>query len=68
MLIQVAYETDHISLLHNSTMSNALNFWFFYVFYCNLKEKYHIKIIINIIKKKYLYMKSVLLLFWFTKN
>ena len=28
-------------------MSNALNFWFFYVFYCNLKEKNHIRRIIN---------------------
>ena len=28
-------------------MSNALKFWFFYVFYCNLKEKNHIRRIIN---------------------
>ena len=30
--IQVTYETDHISLLHDSTMSNALNFCFFMYF------------------------------------
>ena len=36
--IQVTYETNHISLLHDSTMLNALIF-VFYVFYCNLKEK-----------------------------
>ena len=35
---QVTCETDHISLLRESTKSNALNLCF-YVFYCNLKEK-----------------------------
>ena len=39
----------------------------FDVLYCNLKEKDHIRRIINS-KKKYLYLKSVLLLFWFTEN
>ena len=43
MSTQVIYEIDHISLLRDSTMSSAPNFCFFYVFYCNLKEKYHIK-------------------------
>ena len=37
-------------------------FGFFYVFYCNLKEKDHIGII-NSKKKKYLYEKSILILF-----
>ena len=37
---QVTYETDHICVLCHSTMSNALNFCF-YVFYCDIKEKYH---------------------------
>ena len=36
---QVTYESDHISLLRDSTMPSALNF-VFYVFYCNVKEKY----------------------------
>ena len=47
-------ETDHISLLRDSTMSNALNFSF-YSLYCNLKVKDHIRRIINSKKKKYLY-------------
>ena len=40
----------------------------FYVFYCNLKEKDHVRRNINSKKKKCLYVKSVLLLFWFAKN
>ena len=47
MLIQVTYEIDHVSLLQDSTIQSALNF-FFYVFYFNLKEK-------GQITKKYLY-------------
>ena len=43
--IKATYEIDHISLLRDSTMSSALNFC--YVFYCNIKEKYHIRKIIN---------------------
>ena len=39
---EVAYENDHISLLRDSTLSNVLNFCF-YQFYCNRKEKDHIK-------------------------
>ena len=65
--IQVIYETNHISLLHESKKSNALNFRFFYIFYCNLKEKDHIWTI-TYSKKKEIHVKSVLLLFWFTKN
>ena len=42
--------------------------FFFNVFYCNLKEKDHIRRIISSTKSKYLYEKSVLLFFWFTKN
>ena len=38
----VTYETDHISVLCHSTMSSAPNFCF-YVFYCDLKEKYRIR-------------------------
>ena len=40
MSTQVTYETNHISLFCDSTMSSAPNF-VFYVFYCNLKEKDH---------------------------
>ena len=40
----------------------------FYVFYCNLKEKDHIRRIVNSKKKKEIYVKAVLLLFWFTEN
>ena len=46
MSIQVTYETNHISLLRDSTMSDTLNFCF-YVFYCNLEEQDHIRRIIN---------------------
>ena len=52
MSIQVIYETDHISLLRDSTVSNALNFCF-YLCYCNLKEKDHTRRIIN--NKKYIF-------------
>ena len=38
-------------------------FFVLYVFYCNLKGKKHIRRNISIKKKKYLYVKSVLLLF-----
>ena len=37
-LTHVTYETDHVSLLQDSTVTSAQNFCF-YVFYCNLKEK-----------------------------
>ena len=43
-------------------MSSALNF-VSYVFYCNLKEKDHIRRNINIREKNEIYMKSLLLLF-----
>ena len=43
-------KSTHISLLHDSTMSNALNF-VFYLFYYNVKEKDHIKRKINSKKK-----------------
>ena len=43
--------------------------FYFNVFYCNLKEKDHIRRIISSTKSKCLYEKSVLLLlFWFAKN
>ena len=50
---QVTYETERIFLLHDSKISNALIF--FYVFYCNLKEKDHIRRIINS-EKRNIYM------------
>ena len=53
MPIQVIYETDHIFLLRDSTMSNAL---IFLLFFCNLKEKVHIGRITNS-KKNYLCVK-----------
>ena len=53
MSIQVIYETDHISLLRDSTVSNALNFCL-YLCYCNLKEKDHARRIIN--NKKYIFI------------
>ena len=37
-----ACEGNHISLLCDSTMPSALNICF-YLFYCNRKEKYHIR-------------------------
>ena len=51
--IKVTYETNHMSLLCDSTMSNALNF-VFYVFHHNLKEKDYIRRIINVKKNKYM--------------
>ena len=41
LIIEVTYESDRISLLRDSTISSALNFYF-YIFYCNLKRKDHI--------------------------
>ena len=49
---QVTYETDHISLLCDSMMSSAQIF--FFVFYCNLKEKCHIERNINSKKKLFI--------------
>ena len=51
------YVFADISLLRDSTISSALNF-VFYLFYCNLKGKYHVRRKIDS-KKKYLYAKSV---------
>ena len=47
--IKVRYESSHSLLLCDSTASSALNFCF-YLFYCNLKEKDHIRRKINIKK------------------
>ena len=52
MSTQIAYEIHHISVLCHSTMSGELNFLFFYVFYCDLKEKYHIRKDVNCEKKE----------------
>ena len=46
MSTQVTYEIDHISLLQDSTILSALNF-FSYIFCCNLKEEGQIKRNIN---------------------
>ena len=51
MLTQVTNENDHVSILCHSTISSALNFCF-YIFYCDLKEKYHIRRNINRKKKE----------------
>ena len=52
MSIQVTYETDYISLLGDSKMSNAC---FCYVFYFDLKEKDYIRRIINSKENKYMW-------------
>ena len=36
---QITYESNHISLLLDLTIPCALNFSYFHMFYCNLKEK-----------------------------
>ena len=37
---QITYEIDHVSLLQDSTILSALDFFFFFfVFFFNLKEK-----------------------------
>ena len=43
MSAQVTYEIDHIYLLRDSTISSALIYFFFNVFYRYLKEKDHVK-------------------------
>ena len=44
---QVTYKTNHISVLRHSIMSSELFFkhtiFVFYVFSCDLKDKYHIR-------------------------
>ena len=66
MSIQVTYETDNISLLHDSTMLNALFFCFLCIL-LYLKKKDHIRRIINSKKKEGISAESELL-FWFTEN
>ena len=62
---QVTYETDHISVLHYSIMSSALNFCFLCILFW--PKKIYIWRNINCKKKKKsLHVKSVLS-FWFTK-
>ena len=56
MSTEVTYETDHISVLCHSTMSSVLNFCFL-LFYCDLKEKYHVRRNINFKQNKSLYVK-----------
>ena len=38
MSSEVTYETNHISVLHDTTMTSALKFCFV-IFWCYLKEK-----------------------------
>ena len=59
MTTSVTYETNYISLLHESTVSSALNC--FYVFYCNLKEK-DIRRNKNDKKEKYLCEISIIII------
>ena len=56
MTIWVIYEAEDISLLCNTTISSAISF---YVFYWNLKEKYHFRGKIKSKNKKCLYVKSI---------
>ena len=56
MSIQVTYETNHMSLVVIQQYQMHKSF-LFYVFYCNLKEKDHIKEIINS-KKRNIYMRN----------
>ena len=60
MSTQVTYETDHVSLLCDSPISSALNFYFLCV-YCSQKQKDLIRRSIGSKKQKCLYVKSVLL-------
>ena len=61
MSTHVTGEADHISLLCDSTMSGALNFCF-YVFFCNLKEKDHIRRNINSKKEMFICEISIIIL------
>ena len=60
MSTQVTYETDHVSLLCDSSISSALNFCFLCV-YCNQEQKDVIRRSVDSKKQKCLYVKSVLL-------
>ena len=55
-LTHATYETDHVSLLQDSTISSSQNFCF-YVFYCNLKEKGQITRNLNS-KKRNIYVEN----------
>ena len=57
MSTQVTYETNHIFLLCDSTISSVLNF-VFNVLYCNVKDKNHIRRNVNS-KKGNLYLISI---------
>ena len=61
MSMKVTHKTDHIPLIHHSTMPGALSFFFFFFFYGDLKEKYHIRRNTNCEKRRSLYVKSMLL-------
>ena len=50
--MEVTYESNLISLLCGSTMSSFV----FYLFYCNLKEKDHIRRKVN--SKKVIYLSN----------
>ena len=67
MSTQITYENDHHSLFCDSTISVTLNFCFLYIL-LKSKRKYHIRRNINSKEKKCLYVKSILLLFWFAEN
>ena len=57
-----AWESDHVTLLCDSTMPSAINFYFyFYPFYCNPKEEDNIRIKINS-KTKVLVISIIILI------
>ena len=55
MSIQVIYETNHIFLFRNSTMSNALNFCFF-MYFIQIQKKKTILEELQRVKKRNTYM------------
>ena len=61
MSTQVTYEIDHVSLLKYSTISSALNFCF-YVFCCDLKEKYLLEERKTVKKKKFVCEMSIIII------
>ena len=62
MSSQVTYETNHISLLCDSTMSSALNFCFLIYFSVILKKKNHIRRNINSKKEMFFCEISIIIL------
>ena len=59
---KVAYGSDHIFLVRDSTLPNILNFCF-YLFHCNRREKGHNRRKINSKNKIFMREISIIIIF-----